>query len=233
LPAQAGVGEEAALVFCQQQLVARLGQRPSGLLWPIGWCPGPRATPADPGSPGCQPAAGWSKPTAVQWHQSCRRSSPTSRRSHPGHAGGRQGWIVAAVEGVGSGHPGGAGAAVEGSALRFLAVWLGLTAEVDPSLHATAQAKLGTDILNLVPLRRMSAVLFRRRATEGLTGENAVSPAFETRGSAASAGVHRMENANRLTLRGHGRTVRHLMGAPGDGDPCRNVNERPPSTRCE
>jgi hypothetical protein len=58
-------------------------------------------------------------------------SSPTSRRSHPGHTGGRQGWIVAAIEDVGASHLGGAGAAVKGSALGFLAVWLGVTAEVD------------------------------------------------------------------------------------------------------
>jgi hypothetical protein len=63
----------------------------------------------------------------------------------------------------------GAGAAVEGSALGFSAVWLGVTAEVNAPLHAVAHARLGTDILNLVPLRMMSAVGFRQGATEGLT----------------------------------------------------------------
>jgi hypothetical protein len=57
LPAQAGVGEDAALVFCQEQLVTNsVGKRriagAERLLWLIGRCPGPRATPADPGSPG-------------------------------------------------------------------------------------------------------------------------------------------------------------------------------------
>jgi hypothetical protein len=55
--------------------------------------------------------------------------------SHPGHTGGRHRWIVAAIGASGSGHPGGGGPAVEGNALRFLAVWLGLTAEVNPPLH--------------------------------------------------------------------------------------------------
>jgi hypothetical protein len=64
LPAQAGISEEAALVFCQEQLVANLGRqrRIAGaerLRWLIEWCPGPRATPANPGSPGSsQPLVG-------------------------------------------------------------------------------------------------------------------------------------------------------------------------------
>jgi hypothetical protein len=57
LPAQAGVSEEAALVFCQQQLVANsVGKRrfAGAVRFALAdrVVSGPRATPADPGSPG-------------------------------------------------------------------------------------------------------------------------------------------------------------------------------------